>query len=184
MNEGPPAADPGGPSRIVFDTTVLSNYARSDGVDWLTEVVSVPVTVSTVRDELAQGIDEGHDFLQAAVEALVPIDSVPAEPRDSIAVVSIPESSRSGSRGFGKDLDPGEARALHCAEPDGVLATDDLDARQLATKRGVEVTGSIGLLAYGVQRGDVSTETADEWLGTWRSAGYYSPVESVAELSH
>jgi len=48
---------------------------------------------------------------------------------------------------------------------------------------GVPVTGSVGLLVLGVERGAIASETADDWLDGWREhRGYYAPVESVKEL--
>ena len=51
-----------------------------------------------------------------------------------------------------EDLDPGESAALTLAmRRDAVLLTDDLEAR--ADERGVEVHGSIGIIALGYARG-------------------------------
>lgn len=45
------------------------------------------------------------------------------------------------------------------------------------------VTGSIGLLVLGIERGRIDKETADEWLDMWRDTrGYYAPVESVEDV--
>lgn len=61
--------------------------------------------------------------------------------------------------------------------------TDDLAARRVANSRDIPVTGSIGLLVLGVERGLIDTTTADEWLETWRDRrGYYALVESVTEI--
>jgi len=38
------------------------------------------------------------------------------------------------------------------------------------------------LLVVGIEHGRIDSETADEWLETWRDErGYYAPVESVSE---
>jgi len=63
------------------------------------------------------------------------------------------------------------------------VATDDLGARRVAKSREIPVTGSIGHLILGVERGQITSETADEWLDTWRERrGYDAPVESVTAL--
>lgn len=74
-------------------------------------------------------------------------------------------------------LDLGEAQALAVAETvDGMVVTDDGDARTVANERGIEVTGSIGLLVRSVERGRLPEETADTHLKRWiDEAGFRSP---------
>ena len=171
-----------GPSPIVLDATVLINFARTDSIDWLAETISIPVTVHAVKQELETGRQDGYEFLDSVFEYLEPLDEAPAEPVDAIGVVPLGGLPRNDAPEAMEKLDRGEAHALYRAWPDGTLATDDLDARTLAKKRHVHVTGSIGILADGIERGALSIETADEWLEVWRDAGYYSPVETVREL--
>lgn len=171
-----------GGDRIVLDTTVLSNYARSGSVDWLAETVPVPLTVHAVRQELERARDEGYEFVEPALRQLDPVDAAPADPTDRISVVPLGGLPRNDAPESVEALDRGEAHALYCAWPEGVLATDDRDARELARKRSVFVTGSVGLLVDGITRGELDIPTADDWLETWREHGYYSPVDSVTEL--
>lgn len=151
----------------VLDATVLSNFASSGGVDWLVETVERPGVVPAVEGELERGLDFGHQFLAAAIEP-VGEEILRLEP-SSGAASNIPESS--------EKLDTGEAQSLRCAvEYDGVLATDDLAARKLANRNDVPVTGSIGLLMNGIERDEVTPQTANEWLATWRTVrSYYAP---------
>jgi len=59
----------------------------------------------------------------------------------------------------------------------GIVGTDDGDARTVATKRGVDLTGSIGLLVRSVEDGHISAHTADEYLKRWiDEAGFRSPA--------
>jgi len=125
-----------------------------------------------VRDEIGQGVDFGYEYLTSAVKAFdegLPVSDAP------------PETSGVKLR---ERLDPGETKALRgAAERDGTIATDDLAARRLAAELDVPVTGSIGLLVLGIKRKHIDSETADEWLETWRNErGYYAPVQSVTEL--
>lgn len=170
------------PTPIVLDATVLVNYARTDSVDWLSRTVSIPVTVHAVRQELMIGRQHGYAFLDSALDRLTPVDETPREPTDAIGVVPLGGLPRNDAPESIEKLDHGEAHALYRAWPDGTLATDDLDARRLAKRRHVNVTGSIGILVDGIERGKLSVEVADQWLETWRDGGYYSPVESVTEL--
>jgi len=162
----------GYPQPVFLDATVISNYASTNSVEFLVHVLEAPIIVSAVRDEIEQGVDLGHEYLARAVEAF----------DEGLAVSDIPpEIGRASLR---ERLDPGEAEALRGAvERDGTIATDDLAARRLATELDVPVTGSVGLLVLGIKREHIDSETADEWIETWRDErGYYAPVESVSEL--
>jgi predicted nucleic acid-binding protein len=77
-----------------------------------------------------------------------------------------------------ESLDPGEAQALAVAEAtNGMVVTDDGDARRTAGQRGVKVTGSIGLLGRFVEDTHISAETADRYLKRWiDDAGFRSPA--------
>jgi predicted nucleic acid-binding protein len=162
----------GCPKPIFLDATVISNYASTNSIGFLVDILEAPVVAPAVRDEIEQGVDFDHEYLTSAVEAF-----------DEGLIVSDvpPEIDRVNLR---KRLDPGEIEALRGAvERDGTLATDDLAARRLATELDVPVTGSVGLLVLGIKREQIDSETADEWIDIWRTErGYYAPVESVTEL--
>ncbi|WP_246986003.1 hypothetical protein [Halorientalis marina] len=160
------------PDPLFLDATVISNFASTDSIEFLVPVLESPVVVPAVRDEIEQGRQFGHDYLDSAVEAF----------GDGLRVSDV--SPETEGEQFRERLDAGEADALRGAvEHDGTLATDDLAARRLADDRDVPVTGSIGILVLGIERGHIDRETADEWLDTWRETrGYYAPVESVAEV--
>lgn len=162
----------GYPQPVFLDTTVISNYASTNSVEFLVHVLEAPVVVPTVRDEIEQGVKHGHEYLTRAVKAFdngLPVSDVPPE----IGRVNLRER-----------LDLGETEALRGAdERDGTLATDDIVARRLASELNVPFTGSIGLLVLGIKREHIDSETADEWIDIWRTErGYYAPVESVTEL--
>lgn len=111
----------GYPRPVVLDTTVVSNFASTDSVSVLTAVLSSPLVVPTVRDELERGLDEGHEYLETAVDAL----------GGNLSVRS--PSSDTDAAEVRDRLDPGEAESLLAAiGASGTLATDDLAARELA----------------------------------------------------
>jgi predicted nucleic acid-binding protein len=59
------------------------------------------------------------------------------------------------------NLDPGESAALTVANKrDAVLLTDDLAARTAATDRGIEVRGSLGVIAFGYAKGELDRDEA------------------------
>jgi predicted nucleic acid-binding protein len=154
-------------SPVVLDATVLSNLAVTDDLDLLRALPTRFVTVEAVTDELRAGVEAGYDHLERAIDAI-----------DVIAVEGEPESD------VLDELDTGESYALHAAQKRaGTLATDDLPARELAADRGIELTGSIGILVQLVLHGELSIEGADAILEQWiADARYRSPVESVTEV--
>jgi predicted nucleic acid-binding protein len=160
------------PQPLVLDTTVLSNFSSTDSVSLLNSILTSPVVVPAVRDELERGLEAGHDYLDTAVGALD--EELPVQPL----------SSDENYRDIRNRLDPGEAESLIGAiEYGGTLATDDLAARGIANEREVPITGSIGILLLGVESGHIDRSTADAWLDVWREErGYYAPVESVTEI--
>lgn len=169
-------------SPVVLDATVVSNFALTGAVDWLADVLSLPVTVHAVRQEVRDGYDAGHEYLRNALDRFEPVDRAEATPDGVIGVAPLGGVPGEDAPEVVRELDRGEAHALYRAWPDGTFASDDLDARAVARRLDVAVTGSIGILGYGVERHGLPVETADEWLDTWREYGYYSPVESVQEL--
>ena len=162
----------GYPQPVVLDTTVVSNFASTDSVSFLAAVLKLPVVVPAVCDELERGLDAGHEYLDAAVDAL----------GEELHIQ--PAAADDGVQEIRDRLDHGEAESLLGAiEHRGTLATDDLAARKVADQRDVPVTGSIGLLVLSVESAYLDRDTADKWLGTWRERrGYYAPVKSMAEI--
>mgnify|MGYP006310459285 FL=1 len=150
----------------VLNTTVLSNFAQVDHVELLLDLPRL-VTVAAVQEELEAGA-ETHLYIEHALAVL----------EDGIPVLTPSSSAEKLEEGLLETLDPGEAQALAVAEAaDGMVVTDDGDARATAKQRGVELTGSIGLLVRFVEDGHISEETADEYLKRWiDEAGFRSPA--------
>jgi len=165
-------------SVLVFDTTVLSNFAISESIGWLTEQYPRGVTVPAVRDELARGVDLGYDALTPAVDALTGGEIDVESEASEVLQQSYPSIQTT--------VDRGEAEAMAAVlehETDAVLVTDDRVARELAAEYDLAVTGSVGLLARGIVADALSVQTADAWLERWQTDGnYIAPVESVTEI--
>lgn len=150
----------------VLNTTALSNFAHADHADLLLTFPRV-VTVEAVREELAAG-RETHPYLDRALAVLgeeIPVVT-PAEPAAKLEAQLL------------ETLDPEEAQALAVAEAtDGMVVTDDGDARTKATERDVALTGSIGLLVRFVEDDCITVGTADAYLKRWiDEAGFHSPA--------
>lgn len=150
----------------VLDTSVFSNFAQVDRVELLSALPRV-VTVDVVREEVETGIGT-HPYLDRASAAL----------GEEIPVVDPSDETQQLETRLSETLDPGEAQALAVAEQtNGTLVTDDGDARTTAVERGVDVTGSIGLLVRFVENDRLSAQTADWYLKRWiDEAGFRSPA--------
>jgi len=162
------------PPPVFLDATVVSNFASTDSIGTLTTALGSPLVVPAVREEIERGRDLGHEYLVSAVDAF--------NGDEGLTVTDAPD----GSLGMEiRDrLDSGEAETLRAAaEHDGTIATDDLAARRLAGECSIPVVGSIGLLAIGVEQGEIGRETADSWLEIWREErGYYAPIERIGDI--
>ncbi|PSP54895.1 twitching motility protein PilT [Halobacteriales archaeon QS_1_67_19] len=150
----------------VLNTTVLSNFAHVDHVELLLELPRV-VTVDAVQIELKEG-NETHHYLEQALDVL----------EDDIPVVTPSSPAQKLEETLLETLDPGEAQALAVAEvAGGMVVTDDGDARTVANRRGIRLTGSIGLLVRFVENDRISADTADTYLKRWiDEAGFRSPA--------
>ncbi|WP_435194602.1 nucleic acid-binding protein [Natronomonas sp. EA1] len=121
----------------VSDTGPLIHLAEIDSFSLLRSIDELLIP-ETVRDELATGgLPDGFGDLDVSVVPDIDIDDV--------------------------DLDPGETAALGVArDRNAIFLTDDLDARQAAKSRGVEVHGTVGLIALAHSRGELSEEAATD----------------------
>jgi len=150
----------------VLNTTVLSNFAQ---VDHIKLIVDLPrlVTVPAVQTELTEGV-ETHRYLEHALTAL----------GEHIPVVEPSTEAHQIEQSLLETLDPGEAQALAVADDvAGTVITDDGDARATANQRGIELTGSIGLLVRSVEADRITATTADTYLKRWiDEAGFHSPA--------
>lgn len=160
---------------LVLDATVISNFASSCSLEWLSRQIADPVVPVAVYRELQRGREAGYEFLRDAL-AFCEYPTVRIE-RTAVA------RGGANERPHADILDDGEAATLtYAEEANGVLATDDGIARRTARSRSVPVTGSVGLLADGVNDDSITVERADQWLQTWvEERGYYAPVETVSQ---
>jgi predicted nucleic acid-binding protein len=156
----------------VLNTTVLSNFAHVDHVELLLELPRL-VTVDDVQTELDEG-SETHHYLEQAFEVL----------EDEIPVVTPSSPAQEIEEILLETLDPGEAQALAVAEEaEGIVVTDDGDARSIADQRGIGLTGSIGLLVRFVENDRITAENADTYLKRWiDEAGFRSPARDFQQF--
>ncbi|MEW6097112.1 MAG: hypothetical protein AB1567_11425 [bacterium] len=80
-------------------------------------------------------------------------------------------------------MDYGEASCLAIAlHRRWLFLTDDKDARKLARKVGVFISGTLGILKIGVERELISLETGNQLLKRMMEANYRSPIRDLTEL--
>lgn len=84
---------------------------------------------------------------------------------------------------FAESLGKGESSCLSIAiSRDLKVLTDDRDARELAQRRGVPVSGTIGILVEAIGEGLLSIEEGNVMLSDMIEKGYFSPFETLNEL--
>lgn len=151
---------------------MLSNFAVAGGASFLVRVADDLVTSVAVAEEIQTGVEAGYDHLETVSDAL----------GRRIPVVTVERDDT--FRRLRERLDLGEATCLRgAARRGGIVATDDAAARDAAERRTIDVTGSVGLLAVGVRRDEISTETANQWLDRWQTErGYYAPVDRIESV--
>jgi len=156
------------PIAVLVDTTVLNNFAHVRRPDLLRWTYPQAIVPPIVLAELTAGERLG----------IVPLcDWTWLE----IAPLSGDESAR--AQEFPREIGPGEAACLALAKARGLpLLTDDGGARALAGSLGIEISGTLGVLAMLVRGEALSLEQADELLTEMRRRGYRSPVRSLSEI--
>ena len=101
---------------------------------------------------------------------------------DGVADLSYELVEADESKVGAEELDAGERAAIAVAEERGiVLLTDDLAARQAASDAGVEVHGSIGVIALGYALGLLDREEAASLMRALQRETSLFVTEAVVE---
>lgn len=88
---------------MILDATVLSNFASTDAIEVLVELLESPAVVPAVIEEIDEGRDFGYEYLTVAIETFGEgIQILDAEPAD-------------GTPKIRDRLDAGEAESLLAA---------------------------------------------------------------------
>lgn len=153
----------------VVDNTVLSNYARIRRPDLLERAVAPNAIIPpAVKQELdlgeALGIVPRLNWQWLPVTELNTLEQALA---DELRVY----------------VHAGEAECLAVAvNRKGIILTDDRGARRQGAKRGVEISGTIGVLSVLVRNNRLPVSEADNYLAAMIAGGFHSPVRSLKEL--
>lgn len=142
---------------VVSDTSPLLNLALIDRLDFVRDQFSTVVVPEHVWSELMNG-EDGVERLRSA--------------RDdgTIEIVSLEETPLFVE--FRRNLDVGEAAALAYAleEDADLVLIDERDARQIARRHGLSMTGVVGILIRGSNEETVTLRTE---LDRLREAGFW-----------
>ncbi|MFW5692586.1 MAG: hypothetical protein ACOCWL_00070 [Thermoguttaceae bacterium] len=161
-------------TRIIFDATVLSNFARIGQFDQLQLFYADRAsTTLMVVEEIHRGVEAGYSELAVVERHLKPAGWL---------AVTAPETSEEQSLFVTllASLGSGEASCLATARMRNlIVATDERAARLRAAALDVRVTGTLGILVRLVQAEHLTSAQANELLTGMRLAGYYSPVQDL-----
>jgi len=164
-------------SRVV-DNTVLSNFCRIGRLDLLSALFPKVHVTYEVREEVLRGLEDGYAFLQQAAR------EIRADSAAWLELTGFESSAEEEAfRKFTETLGYGEASCLALAQARGwLILTDDLRARHLARWLGLEVTGTLGILALSVETGILDPANGDRLLRQMIAEGYRSPYASLTEF--
>lgn len=142
----------------VADAGPIIHLAEIDSVDLLSTVDTLLIPETVYREVAAGGVPDGVADLSYD---LVTADEHPIK---------------------SEELDAGERAAIAIAADRGaVLLTDDLAAREAAADTGVDVHGSIGIIALGYGRGVLDRDDAASRMRALQRETSLFVTEAVVE---
>ncbi|MEU0884816.1 hypothetical protein ABZ345_40015 [Lentzea sp. NPDC005914] len=156
---------------LVLDTMCLSHFALIERLDVLGDLLSGGDcwTTAIVKDELSRGLDE-HPLLRNALD--LPWLQVAALDELNEIQLFVKWSRLIGTT----DRDHGEASVFAVGELlDGIALTDDRDAVKVARANGLEVHGTIWLLAQLCCDGKITEAAAGNLVDMLRESGMRLP---------
>lgn len=148
---------------VILDNTVLSNLALVAQPDLVFQLWAGRVcSTQAVLDE----------YNRAAVAGLLPPDVW-----SDLPVVPLDQTESTFADTLSARLGAGERSCIAVAlYRQGVLVSDDADARAVACNRNIAVTGTVGILVLGIRQGLLSLVDGNRWLAEMVAAGYRAPV--------
>lgn len=157
---------------LVLDAMCLNHFARVDRLDVLRELLidDACLTTYVVIDEIGRGVKTCAE-LQQAVE----LDWIEKIPLDSIG--ELERYSEWVERIGAGEHDLGEASVFALAElRNAVAITDDQSATRVGRKFGIEVHGTLWLLARSCREGKLTMTAAGVLVDMLAASGMRLPV--------
>lgn len=171
------------PSLVIFDNTVLSNFALVQAFDVLRRLYAGRAFICrAVQREIQAGIESGWKYpwlrsrtrLQAINQALehgwLQFPDEEVNPDEEVVELRL-------ALEYGQRFGAGEAEAMAIARTrNWVFASDDGSARRFAKEQGIRVTGTLGVLVKAVSVERLSVFNADAIHAHMIDEGYRSPL--------
>lgn len=164
---------------VISNTTVLSNFAAIDSLGRLRELYGEIFLSTEVYKEIQHGLEEGYTFYSGIEEIVHPM----VEDGWLRLTGLRNEKEIELFSGMPGRLHAGEASCLAIAlHRSWLFLTDDKAARRHAADRNIAVSGTLGCLILGVERGLWTLGQADGLLERLVASGFHSPVRELASL--
>ena len=167
-------------SPLVLDATCLSHFARADRLDVLRDLLVGRTcwTTEIVLAELSRGLGDYPMLGHVSEQEWLLIASL-----DSIAEIRLYNtwSKRVGST----ERDQGEASVFAAAEQQGATAiTDDRRAAQVGRFHGLDVHGTVWLLAGACGQGKLTLGGTSALIDALRATGHRLPCTGAGFASY
>jgi predicted nucleic acid-binding protein len=164
---------------LVFDTTALSHFTRADRRDELQAAAAVdePILLAEVAAELARGIPSYPPLGSAAAGDW--LKQVELEELPELAAFA----RYKGELGGGPGRNNGEAAVLAWVSVNGGIAiVDEVVARAVGTREGLQVHGSLWLLIRSFRTRVLDRATIEATVDDLISTGMRLPISTGAAL--
>jgi predicted nucleic acid-binding protein len=158
---------------IIFDTMVISNFAKAGQLELLQSLYSANACCSGfVVAEILRGVRQGH----VALKELAGLLSEGWPRQEDFKT----QAERQLYASISVSLGDGESSCLALAAQRGyVFACDDRLARSEAVRLSVPLTGTVGILIKAVRVGAIDLKKANSILKRMIHAGFYAPMERI-----
>lgn len=161
---------------LVFDNTPLSHFARAGRLDVLEDLVAAYrcITLAEVANELHAGLAE-HPSL-AKVLAAPWLEVIELRELDEIVAFARYKSELGG----GPDRNTGEAAVLGwTAVHGGIAIIDERAGTRIAHRDGIDVHGTMWLVANGVRSGRLARPVAEQIIDELVATDMVLPVDGA-----
>ncbi|MFF0867827.1 DUF3368 domain-containing protein [Nonomuraea sp. NPDC003560] len=164
-------SDPGPEPVLVFDAMCLNHFARAERLDVLRDLLAGTACLTThvVREEIRAGMEE-HPLLRTVLDA----DWLGLARLDSLEELRcfMKWAQRIGSA----ERNLGEASVFSAAElARGIAVTDDREAVTVGRAHGLDVHGTLWLLARATQDGKLNEVAAGNLVDALIATGMRLP---------
>ncbi len=164
----------GSEKSVFFDSTVIINFGEIEAFDLLIKLYSERINIV---EEVKQEIFEESYRTEKVLKKYLNEGSIEALALRDPAEISLYNE-------YSKKLHSGEAATIIAASHnDGVVVTDDRDARKIAKrKENLKVTGSIGILLRSISKNLKTVKQADQLHRKMlEEANYFSLINSLTK---